>query len=114
MSHEFEIQNIESTPTIFMRRIVPVEQIGQAIGEIYGRLGAFVGERGIQPAGAPYARYHACTEHGFDLEAGFPLAQAAEGQGDIAAGELPGGPAAVHTHVGSYQNLGAAHEAGEA
>ena len=111
MTYEFEVQNIEAVPALSIRRIVSAETIGPAIGEIYGRLAAFVSERGIQPAGAPFARYHGCTDDGFDLEAGFPLAAPVEGDGEIVASELPGGSTLVYTHTGPYHELGAAHEA---
>ena len=114
MSYEYEIQTVEAVPTVSIRRVVPMEQIAQAMGEIYGRLAAFTAEHGVQPAGPPYSRYHAITEAGFDLEAGFPLTAAAAGEGYIVAGELPGGRAAVYTHTGSYHKLGDAHAAGAA
>jgi AraC family transcriptional regulator len=39
------------------------------------------------------------------MQVGVPIAVAAPGQGDIQAGELPGGPIAVAVHAGAYEQL---------
>jgi AraC family transcriptional regulator len=41
----------------------------------------------------------------FTLEVGVPLAQEADGGGEVEAGTLPGGPVAMALHAGPYQEL---------
>lgn len=66
---------------------------------------------GASPAGAPFARFFDYAEDEADFEAGFPLSEPVSGEGRIAAGELPGGLAAVTTHIGPYEGLQDTHAA---
>jgi effector-binding domain-containing protein len=65
----------------------------------------------MAPAGPPFARYFSMSAEGLDVAAGFPVAEPFLGAGVVHPGELPAGPAAVATHVGSYQGLEAAWNA---
>jgi effector-binding domain-containing protein len=84
------------------------------IPQIARRLGAL----GLAPGGPPYARYHAFGPDGVDVELGFPVAAppyalpslAEVPPGDVGQTELPGGPAAVTTHVGGYEGLSATYD----
>lgn len=66
----------------------------------------YLQQRGAQPAGPPFARYHAFEESETDLENGIPLAAPVAGEGWIADGTLPGGRAATTWHIGPYDKLG--------
>jgi effector-binding domain-containing protein len=46
-----------------------------------------------------------------DIEIGFTFAQELGGEGEVLAGELPGGKAAGCLHVGPYDQVGAAYQA---
>ena len=114
MSYDITIEEVATQPMVSIRRVTPLEQIGPSIGQIYGELGAFLGAQGIAPCGAPFTRYHGCTDAGMDIEPGMPIAAPTDGAGAILAGTLPGGKAAVYTHTGPYHLLGPAHEAVQA
>jgi AraC family transcriptional regulator len=45
------------------------------------------------------------------IECGVPLAMPGAGDGDIVAGELPGGPVASTVHAGPYEQLGETYRA---
>lgn len=47
----------------------------------------------------------------FEVEAGFPIQQAAEGSGDVVASRLPDGPIAVTMQAGACDGLSAAYQA---
>lgn len=77
-----------------------------------------VADLGLTPAGPPYGRYHEWSAERVDVEIGIPvsvpptnlapLGEAAEGE--LGASELPGGPAAVTVHRGSYDGLKAVYD----
>ena len=113
MSYEIEIEETNAQPMVAIRTVAAPEKMGPTMGEIYGKIGAFLGAKGLVPAGPPFARYYGCTDDGFDFEAGMPIAQATDGEGEICAGELPGGKAAATLHTGPYHQLGQAHDACE-
>lgn len=79
-----------------------IASIADRLPEIFGWLGA----RGIEPAGAPFFRYHLIDmEQQLDVEAGVPVAAAPTGDGEILTGVLPAGRYATVTHVGHPDDL---------
>jgi len=46
-----------------------------------------------------------------DIEIGFPFVQKMMGEGEVIAGEIPGGGAAACLHVGPYDQVGATYDA---
>ena len=81
----------------------------QTIGAIADRLPevfAWLGARGLEPAGAPFFRYDLIDmERRLEVEAGVPVAAAAAGDGEVVAGVLPAGRYASLTHVGHPDEL---------
>ena len=62
-------------------------------------------QRGIQPVGPPFARYHRMDTELVDLEIGFPVGQTIVGGDAFQAGVLPGGPVATIVHEGPLEAL---------
>ncbi|WP_157252339.1 GyrI-like domain-containing protein [Nonomuraea typhae] len=76
--------------------------VADRIPEIYGWLVA----RGAAMAGAPFFRFHVIDMEGdLDVEAGVPVAEPVEGEGDIVAATLPAGRYASVRHVGHPDQL---------
>lgn len=78
---------------------------------MFPEVASYLEGTGASAAGPPFARFFDFTEDEADFEAGFPVAEPIAGEGRIAAGELPGGLAAVTTHVGPYEGLQDTHAA---
>ncbi len=107
-------------PTVAARVKKPFEQVdvGAAFELHLANVADRIADLGGTPAGPPYARYHEFGPERADVEFGIPVAAPignlrplAECEpGEVGAGELPGGPAAVTLHVGRYPGLGAAYE----
>jgi effector-binding domain-containing protein len=78
-----------------------------------------IANMGGTPAGPPYGRYHEFGPERVDVEVGIPvgmpvgdLRPLAECEpGELGASELPGGPAAVTIHRGSYDGLADTYDA---
>jgi effector-binding domain-containing protein len=81
----------------------------QTIGAIADRLPevfAWLGARGLEPAGAPFFKYDLIDmERQLEVEAGVPVASVAAGDGEVVAGVLPAGRYASLTHVGHPDEL---------
>jgi len=81
----------------------------QTIGAIADRLPevfAWLGARGLEPAGAPFFKYDLIDmERQLEVGAGVPVAAAAAGDGEVVAGVLPAGRYASLTHVGHPDEL---------
>ncbi|HEY5094001.1 MAG TPA: GyrI-like domain-containing protein [Candidatus Eremiobacteraceae bacterium] len=105
MAYEIATKTVAAQPTLFVRGATTIPQIAQSIGEFLSAVGGHLREHGIQPAGMPYTRYHKIDGANIDLEAGMPIANAADGSERVIAGELPAGPVASTVHIGPYERL---------
>jgi len=103
-------------PTLTMMGKVPVAEIPAFLGKAYSAVSQHVTRSGLAFAGAPFARYRPLDDAfaEFEIEAGFPVLSGAEGSREVAESTLPGGVAAVVTHVGPYDQMKPAYEAIEA
>lgn len=100
-----ELRTVEERDTVVVRTTVSVEELPQALGDGYGEIMRYLGENGIEPAGAPFAMYHNMDMENLDVEMGLPVSVPVEGSGRVKPGKLPGGRAAVAVHVGPYDTL---------
>jgi effector-binding domain-containing protein len=105
-----ELSELPAQPMLSIRATIPVAKLGDTMGERIGVLSRFLRERGVQPAGPPFVRYHTFTDTDTDMEFGVPVTEAVDGVGQIVAGELPEGPAVITRHVGAPERLGEAYE----
>ena len=115
MYQVFSRQNVEQ-PTLTMTAKVPVAEIPDFLGKAYATVTEHVARSGLVFAGAPFARYRPLDDEfaEFEIEAGFPVLSGAEGSAEVVASTLPGGIAAVVTHVGPYDQMKPAYQAIEA
>jgi effector-binding domain-containing protein len=97
-------------------RLGHVSHLGIAdfLGGAFTAVGAALGGAGIDPAGPPFAKYAVAPDGGWVIEAGFPVLDAVEGDGDVVPGLLPGGAVAQTVHTGPYAEMRAAYDAIEA
>lgn len=111
MDYRCELLDRPAQPTLVIRTRAAVQNLPQVIGPAYGAVFQYAGRLGVQPSGAPFVAYHNMDMQDLDMEIGFPFAQKLPGEGQVLAGEIPGGKAAACLHVGPYDQLGAAYEA---
>jgi effector-binding domain-containing protein len=112
MEYHVERMDLEAQPTAVIRAHVAVEGVPAFLGGAFGEVMAALAAQGLEVTGPPFARY-AVGGEGFDIEAGFPSSAPVSPAGRVEASELPGGPAIVVLHRGSYDDLAAAYRAGE-
>jgi len=100
-----ERREMRPQPFLFVRAKAGRHEIAKAIAEALGKAFPYAMQAGLAIAGRPTARYLTSGPGLFDMQIGVPLAASAPGQGDVEAGELPGGAMAVAVHAGSYDSL---------
>ena len=100
-------------PFLFVHAKVARGEIAKAIAEGLGRVFPYAMKAGVPLAGPPTARYLTSGPGLLEMQVGVPIAVAALGQGDVQAGELPGGSIAVAIHAGAYEQLGDTYAAME-
>ena len=110
-THEIQNRTWSEQPTAVARATLSVPEIGPWLGKTYGEIARVLADQGSAPAGPPFARYHPLGNGRHDVEAGFPVTTAIEPVGHVRPGVLPGGPAAMTTHVGPYDAMEPAYAA---
>jgi effector-binding domain-containing protein len=113
MAYDVTVRHLERTPTLTIRSEGPMSSIKDRIGEGFGALFAYLGPRAGQTTGV-FARYYTMSETNAVMDTGVMLAAPVAGEGNITAGEIAEGDAAVTTHVGPYETVAAAYEAVQA
>lgn len=103
-------RDLSEQPTAVARAQVPADELGSWIGVAHHLVTRYLRRHGVKPAGPPFARV-SVVDHTADVEAGFPVHQPIDGDGDVEPSTLPGGRAVVTTHLGRYEGLGYAYEA---
>ncbi|MEO3798981.1 GyrI-like domain-containing protein [Nonomuraea sp. B1E8] len=101
-----QIVELPERPYVGVRGTITMTTFGlvaDRIGEIIG----WLAQRGHAPAGAPFLRYDAINmpEDRLVVQAGVPVAEPVEGEGDIFAATLPAGRYAVTSHHGHPDQL---------
>jgi effector-binding domain-containing protein len=100
-----EIVTRTQQPYVAVRAKVTMDGLGQ-LGARFGEVAGWLGARGLAPAGAPFFRYNVIDMmRELEVVAGFPVASAVDGDGQIVAGVLPAGRYATLTHIGHPSDL---------
>jgi effector-binding domain-containing protein len=103
-----EAQVIEraAQPYVAIRAQVTMQALGTVLPEMHPRVFAWLGERGIPPAGAPFWKYNAIDmDRGLEVEVGVPVAALADGDDQVLAGVLPPGRYASVRYTGHPDGL---------
>lgn len=100
-----EITERAAQPYVAIRTAVTMQQLPGLTDRI-GEVSGWLAQRGIAPAGPPFLRYNVIDmERLLDVEAGFPVTAAVEGDGRVIAGVLPAGRYATAIHAGHFDGL---------
>ena len=105
MSTAPEIETRAEQPYAAIKAHVPMSGLG-GLGARLGEVFAWLSARGVAPAGPPFFKYNVIDmARELEVEAGVPVAEAVEGDGEVLTGILPAGRYATVTHVGHPDQL---------
>lgn len=101
------IERRELTPAhvLIVRARCARHELSKTMGECFGKAFPYAMGSGVPLAGRPFTRYLSVGPGLFTIEAGCVVASVAPGSGEVEAATLPGGPAVVAMHGGSYDTL---------
>jgi effector-binding domain-containing protein len=113
-----EIRDLTPRPTAAVRLGAPTSELPSMFDEHLPNISHRLADMGLQPAGPPYARYHAYDPERVEVEIGIPvdlpvpnvrpLDEAAPGE--LGSSQLPGGQVAITVHRGAYDGLRQTYE----
>jgi len=107
MSPSPRIEHRPAQPYLAIAGSVTMRNI-PAIADRLPEVFEFLAERGIEPAGPPFFRYHVIDmDRELEIEVGVPVTagDAGAAAGDVRAGTLPAGRYATVSHVGPFDEL---------
>ena len=81
------------------------DELASTIAACFGKTFPYAMKIGAPLAGRPFIRYLSTGPGLWSIEGGCVVASAAPGEGDVRAATLPGGPAVVAMHGGTYDTL---------
>ena len=100
-----EIVTRAAQPYAAIRARVTMADLG-TLGARFGEVFAWLGARGLEPAGAPFWRYNVIDmARKLEVDVAVPVAAAVDGDGRVVSGVLPAGRYATLTHVGHPSEL---------
>jgi len=111
MDYKCELYRQETQPLLSIRRRARVDQLQAVISEVFQSIGAYLGELGEQPGGAPFTAYYNMDMQDLDLAIGFPVGRTLPGRGEIESTEMPEGEYASVLHKGAYNQVSGAYAA---
>ena len=107
---EVEIRGLALQPYLGKRFRTPTSGVGSGVREGYAELFAKLAASGVTPVAPPFLVASPPRAGAMDIELGVPCASP-PAAGDLFAGTLPGGRAAVTTYRGPYDAIGPTYEA---
>ena len=110
MTYDIHTAQIDPQHAAVLSGTCSMEEVGAFLGAAFERVLAALAHAAVPVDDKPFARYD-MIEGGFHVEAGFPCPADLDLDGDVHTITLPGGTAAITTHVGPYAGVAAAYAA---
>lgn len=110
MAYDIHTVEIESQHAAVVSETCSMDGVGAFLGRAFDQVLGALARAAVPVDGKPFARYD-MVDGGFHVEAGFPCPADLDLDGDVHTITLPGGTAAVTTHVGAYSDVAAAYKA---
>jgi len=89
-----------------IRKQVPMTELGSVLPPLTGEVFAWLGKKGLEPAGAPFWRYLVVDmERKLEVDVGVPIVESVQGECQIISDILPAGTYAMMLHTGHPDEL---------
>jgi effector-binding domain-containing protein len=108
---EYHLERLHVQTVAVIRAHLAFDGIPAFLAGTFAEVREVLAAQDLEAAGPPFARY-AVSGRGFDVEAGLPSSAPVTPTGRVEAAELPGGPAIVILHHGSYDDVASGYRAG--
>jgi effector-binding domain-containing protein len=106
----FTVETLEPQAAAVFRAEVPMEDLPAAFERGFHASFAAAEDQGVAVVGPPFGFYPRMPADTVEVLVGFPVAGAITPTDEVTDFELPGGPAVVGVHVGSYDGLSTTYD----
>jgi effector-binding domain-containing protein len=110
ITYEIGARALPDQNTAVQRGEVPAVELPDWLANAFRTVHKYLQRIGTSPSGPPFARFTFLADS-VAVEAGFPVSKRVPGDTDVQPSVLPGGQAAVTTHIGRYEDLDKAYQA---
>jgi effector-binding domain-containing protein len=104
LTRDIQMLDLAGTCTAVVRGEMPRDELPAWLAGVFSTVRDSLHQTRVARTGPPFARYTFLGDT-VAAEAGYPVAREIPGDGLVEPSRLPAGPAAVTTHVGSYDYL---------
>ena len=106
MLSEAQVIERPAQPYVAIKAQVTMQTLGTVLPGLHPRVFAWLGERSISPAGAPFWKYNAIDmDRSLEVEVGVPVAAVVDGDDQVLAGVLAPGRYATLRYTGHPDGL---------
>ena len=102
---KIEVVQVQPQNVLTIRDTCTLENIGPTLGMLYGEIGKYMKEQGLEMAGPVFAIYRNSDPKNMILEAGVAANKTSAGNNRVKAWEMKGGNAVKASYYGSYDGL---------
>ncbi|WP_150132304.1 GyrI-like domain-containing protein [Prosthecochloris sp. GSB1] len=106
-----ELKELDPVPALTIRTRTSVAALQGVFNEGYAAIARFLASKGFEPSGRPFAVYFNMDFEDLDVEFGFPVGEAVEGEGNMTSGATPSGRAVTTLYIGPYEDVEPAYTA---
>jgi effector-binding domain-containing protein len=108
---KIEIKQVDVQKAVIIKAEVAASEVGSKMGEIYGKLFAYLDQNGITSSGSPFAVYYTFDPNGKTIfEAGIPVSSKVKGNNEITYKEYPAMKVVSLLYIGSYESMTPCYE----
>jgi len=106
-----ELRELDPVPALTIRTRTSVSALQDLFNEGYSSIARFLASKGLEPSGNPFAVYFNMGLEDFEVEFGFPVGEAVEGEGVMTRSATPSGRAVTTLYIGPYEDVEPAYTA---
>ncbi|MFP4060544.1 MAG: SRPBCC family protein [Bacteroidales bacterium] len=109
-AYQVNLEEIGPYTFIGLPYTTTMDEIGNSIGQAFGKLVNYIERNELQMAGAPFVMYHSWSDTAVVMEPAIPVNKKVNAEESYHVGELHEMEAAVIDYYGAYDKIGIAHE----
>jgi effector-binding domain-containing protein len=102
---KFQVKNVSPQYVLLLKGKSSMQNVGQVMGSMYGKIYAYLGTKKINPTGPPIALYYSGPGPEWKIGVAVPVPEGTVGEGAVQPITLPGGKMVSTMHIGPYEKM---------